>query len=82
MFMAFVMVISCRFRGSPMRIWIYGGSPEEIQEMIEKASVSKYCQEPRSGRRLILHSAKWFNSGYICCNAWEFDLLQLLQLLS
>lgn len=42
-----------------MRIWIYGGSPEEIQEMIEKASVSEILyQEPRSGRRLILHFRK------------------------
>lgn len=77
------MVISyADLGGSPMRIWIYGGSPEEIQEMIEK-SVS--FGNTVSGTSLRAETDSSFpQSGLIAAISaamrGEFDLLQLLAL--
>ena len=65
-----------------MRIWIYGGSPEEIQEMIEK-SVS--FGNTVSGTSLRAETDSSFpQSGLIAAISaamrGEFDLLQLLAL--
>ena len=51
-----------------MRVWIYGGSPEEVQEVIEKSVSSERNLTP--GGDWFPVSPEWFSSSYLCRNTW------------